>query len=368
MATYQQEKKTQRYYWIDALRGIAAIVIVIFHYHHFYLTDASARPSIPDIETFPYAGVLHYFYSEVAANAVELFWLISGFVFAHVYTSRQTTLWRFSVARFARLYPLHIATLLFAALIQFISLNAAGHWQIYENNDLKHFGLQIIMASNWTSLSHGLSFNGPIWSVSLEIVVYAFFFLCLPLLKKATAAASILLCAVSWFWFFVEPIQLPLIRNSVFEVSGYFFLGSLLFSLRPDKKLSQLLITAAVIATLSILGIYLDIKQFIVASAALAFVTVAACLDQLAPRIGSKLSLLGDISYSIYLVHVPLQMIVLLIADLAFDGTRDFANSYYTLPIYLIASIFMATAAYKHFEKPSGILIRNLCLKNIKQG
>lgn len=33
--------------WIDGLRGVAAVAVVIFHYHHFYLADYADRESIP---------------------------------------------------------------------------------------------------------------------------------------------------------------------------------------------------------------------------------------------------------------------------------------------------------------------------------
>ncbi len=145
--------QSHRYFWVDALRGIAALCIVVFHYHHFYLEDAFGRDAIPPITEFPYASVVWPLYSSFAANAVEMFWLISGFVFAHVYLHRPTSAWQFSVARFARLYPLHFATLLYVAILQLVSLNLVGHWQIYANNDTKHFILQLFMSSNWNTWS-----------------------------------------------------------------------------------------------------------------------------------------------------------------------------------------------------------------------
>lgn len=168
--------------WVDALRGLAALSVVVFHYHHFYLRDAAGRPDIPETGTFPYAAILDAAYRH-GGLAVEHFWVISGFVFAHVYLGRPTTMRAFWVARFARLYPLHLVTLLAVAALQAVSMSATGAWQIYGSNDLRHFLLQVPMASNWSSLSRGLSFNGPIWSVSFELVAYAAFFLSLPLLR-----------------------------------------------------------------------------------------------------------------------------------------------------------------------------------------
>lgn len=195
-----------RFQWVDALRGIAAMVIVVNHYHHFYLADAYDRAAIPEVEYFPYASILMPLYGPFAANAVELFWLISGFVFAHVYLAREASAWEFGVARFARLYPLHFATLIYVAAMQSVSQSMVGHWQVYGNNDVKHFFLQVFMSSNWSNWDRGLSFNGPIWSVSLEISIYALFFISIWIMKRAPVLVSLMICMACWMWLVVEPI------------------------------------------------------------------------------------------------------------------------------------------------------------------
>ena len=40
------------------LRVLAALAVVVFHYHHFYLADQMARPDIPARSSFPYASLL----------------------------------------------------------------------------------------------------------------------------------------------------------------------------------------------------------------------------------------------------------------------------------------------------------------------
>lgn len=73
--------------WVDALRGVAAAAVVIFHYQHFFLRDYTSRPQLPDISEFPYTLILSGAY-RYGSSAVELFWVISGFVFMHVYLHR----------------------------------------------------------------------------------------------------------------------------------------------------------------------------------------------------------------------------------------------------------------------------------------
>lgn len=344
------------------MRGVAALSIVIFHYHHFYLADAFDRPGVPETGTFPYASVLGVFYTPFGARAVELFWVISGFVFAHVYLPRPVSLWQFGVARFARLYPLHGLLLLIVAALQWVSLNAAGHWQIYANNDWRHFGLHAVMASNWSTLSRGLSFNGPFWSVSLEILVYGMFFVSLSLLRRFPIPVSLGLSGLCWTVALQPNISLPLVQQAVFTCGAYFFLGSTLYGLcfRGAPKLRMSLALAAIGGLFGGLGLWLGEEELATAGICSALVLAAACLDLRAGAAGRMWRALGDMSYSLYLVHVPLQMCILLVADTLFAGDRSFADNPLVLPLYVIASIALAHLSYRFYERPARGRLRRL--------
>ena len=162
--------------WINAARGIATLSVLIFHYHLFYLGRYLDRSDIPSISSFPYSSLLWPIFT-YGHWAVELFWIISGFVFSHVYRAKIVSAWEFFSFRFARLYPLHFACLLYMAILQILSLNLVNHWQIYGNNNLRHFFLQVIMMPNTLKFSRGLSYDGPILSVSIEVVAYFIFFI-----------------------------------------------------------------------------------------------------------------------------------------------------------------------------------------------
>jgi peptidoglycan/LPS O-acetylase OafA/YrhL len=166
----------ETFHSIDALRGIAALTVVIFHYKNFFRGTADQSVLLSQVKTTPLFSALAPV-MEHGALAVMLFWLISGFVFMHVHAgrAREISARHYAVHRFSRLYPLHFATLMIVAVMQIVSMYAFDGWQIYQNQDLKHFVLQIFMASNW-GLEDGHSFNGPIWSVSAEIAIYAAFF------------------------------------------------------------------------------------------------------------------------------------------------------------------------------------------------
>lgn len=345
---------------IDGLRGVAAVAVVIFHYHHFYLANYADRESIPPIQSFPWHTLFGVFY-EYGSSAVQLFWVISGFVFAHVYVDRGAKFRNFVVARVARLYPLHFATLIIVTGVQLVSMAWVGHWQIYGNNDLRHFGLQLVMSSNWTTLSRGLSFNGPIWSVSLELVAYGLFLITLPLLRHFGLIAAVALAAVMWWLGLDRTLDIPGIRRGAFICAGYFFLGNCVYFVMGQAGVRQgaslaLIGTAILVA---MVGFWSEIEHLMEAGASVAIVNFVALTDVLwcAATIG-WLKRLGDMSYSIYLVHVPLQMVILLLDDAMLAGSRAFATSLWTLPLYLFMTVWLADFTYRKFEIPASRALR----------
>ncbi len=348
------------FHWVDALRGVAAAAVVVFHYHHFFLTDYQARPQVPDVSAFPYASVLNNVYSH-GALAVQLFWVISGFVFMHVYRDRSITFRKFWLLRIARLYPLHFVTLLIVALLQAANWYILGTWQIYGNNDFRHFLLQLFFASNWSTHSFGLSFNGPIWSVSIELISYALFFFGLGILKRFGLPAAAGLCILfaylsgaSWF----DP---PLMRKITLVCASFFFFGSGLYFLFLSccGRSGVTAFYVAGIALASGLALAWNLPNVALAAASGALILIAAYMDSSASRAPDGLKSVGEISYSLYLVHVPLQILFLTCIDFVVPGYREFANSHWLLPIYFIISCVVARLAYRCFEVPAGQYIRN---------
>lgn len=357
----------EHFNWLDGLRGVAAFCIVIFHYHHFYLADSGDRPSMPPVSEFPLAGVLGPVYVH-GAVAVELFWVISGFVFMHVYAGKPTSAGRFVAARIARLYPLHLLTLLVVAALQWASFSAVGHWQIYSQNDLRHFVFQLFMASHWTSFTWGLSFNGPIWSVSMEILAYALFFLCLPLLRRDRLLPPVLICAFGFAFAADLTPQPPLIHSPVFICVGFFFFGCALYALYYRLCGRTMLVVTAMTGLAAAGALAFLAGQTMLAGLCLsgAVILLTTILEQLLRRGASAARAFGDISYSLYLVHAPLQMVVLLVADLAFGGARGFADSPVTLAVYLAVSTLLAHAAYRYFERPAGRALWRVLMRSAR--
>ncbi|WWL43599.1 hypothetical protein V5O39_17130 [Pseudomonas parakoreensis] len=79
--------------------------------------------------------------------------------------------------RFSRIYPLHLLTFLAVALLQKIYSAHTGNAFVYPFNDAWHALLNVFLAPAW-GLEQGWSFNGPAWSISVEVLLYAGFSCC----------------------------------------------------------------------------------------------------------------------------------------------------------------------------------------------
>ena len=340
--------------WIDAMRGIAAISVVIFHYTHFYMADADARPIQVVMSDVPYASILWPFYSH-GEVAVRLFWVISGFVFAHVYWNRGTSARSFGIARFARLYPLHLVTLLVVVVLQLVSLQLAGHWQVFGNNDVRHFFLQLFLLDQSLGYSSGLSFNGPIWSVSAELFAYLLFFLTLPLTKERPFGASVLLALAAFTTLSLRPDGF-IIGQWAFVCAVFFFAGSACFA--AFRAIRQTWLLPFGLAGIAFASAKIGDENVMLIALCCALVMTLATVEKSFAGRGRLVRFLANISYSIYLVHIPVQIVVLIIADVAFGASREFASSYLTLPIYLTSCIALAYATHVYFELPVGQWLR----------
>ena len=176
----------KKYYSIEILRFLTSISVLIYHYRHFF-APYNLNSNLNYFEmgsTLPFYNFLGFLY-EHGIFGVHVFYTISGFVFAHIYLFNEkiVTSKSFFLNRFARLYPLHLATLLLVSILQFYSFLQFENYQIIQLNDFYHFILNILFISSW-GFENGHSFNAPIWSVSVEIAIYILFFILLKLIKK----------------------------------------------------------------------------------------------------------------------------------------------------------------------------------------
>ncbi len=165
----------KRLLYLDSLRGLAALSISLFwHYQHF--CDIFQPGGWP-IGTAPWwMGVRVFVWTQYA---VDFFFILSGIVFSHVYWERvrqgRVSGKQYAWRRFARLYPIHVATLVFVAGLSWWFRWRTGHGIIWQDAGVDS-GVSFVRNLLFLQGIYFAGFNLPSWSLSIEELMYTAFF------------------------------------------------------------------------------------------------------------------------------------------------------------------------------------------------
>ena len=340
-----------RYFGIEILRFLTSLSVLLYHYRHFYspFNSFSEIDNKAVFNEFPFSDLLNVLFTWNLWCACFLCYI--RFCFSYVYINFENLIKgkEFFLNRFARLYPLHFITLVIIALLQYFSLFNFGSFQIVEINDLYHFILQIFFISSW-GFEEGHSFNAPIWSVSIEIAIYILFFIFLIFLRKLkikfVIALSVLLVVID---------KILLIDSLFLECARLFFSGVLVYMITDRYKNNKFLfLISIVLIIVSFLGNY---KTYMFCPSVVMFFSQ---LDQFIKRdsIRSLFNNLGNLTYSIYLIHVPLQIIIILAFNFL-NISETIVNTKSFFFFFIILLMLISNFCFKKYEKPLNYLIRN---------
>jgi peptidoglycan/LPS O-acetylase OafA/YrhL len=356
------KKKNERLYLLDICRGIAAYCIVIFHYRIFYNENINTL-SFERINQ-PFYNILSPVY-ETGWIAVQFFFTISGFIFYHLYLHKiknNKVSWKdFFVFRFSRIYPLHFITLNFILILYLIFILINITTSQFSAINIKHYILNILLISSW-GFENSWSFNTPSWSISIEVMLYILFFF-ISKIKVQIFYSTIFTILFSIFIFYFN----KLIGYGIF----CFFIGGLTYLTIEKinnyklKKINLIILSFTIslivmffIKKYEITGIYFKILMLTVFFPSL--IIFLFFFQKLNKKIGKKICIIGDISYSIYLTHFVIQMITFGI--LQYNNIKlDFNDKIYFL-FYIAIVTTISFFSYYFFEKP----MRNFFRKKVQ--
>ena len=367
----------ERFHSLDVLRGLAALAVVLWHWQHFFYGSSGLEPGFQRDQQ-PLFDVLFLFYRN-GGLAVDLFFSLSGFIFFWLYAQPiarcEITARSFFILRFSRLYPLHLITLLVVLVGQAVYASSRHASFVYANNDPYHFLLNLLLIPS-IGLEQGNSFNGPVWSVSVEVLLYAVFYL----LCRYFRPGPVLLAMLAGIGYagMAGHLYAPVCRGI-----GAFYLGAATYraflfvrSFAGKRWMTYLISnTTAVLWMLAVWVSYsrfapnwippqrLEIIFFLLPVAVLFPLTILSLALVEADRggLGKRFSVLGDISYSSYLWHFPLQLfLVILLQPLAL--VPDLFRSAGALVLFFLLLILVSLVSYRHLEMPMQRKIRKAWL------
>jgi peptidoglycan/LPS O-acetylase OafA/YrhL len=347
---------------LEVLRFVAAFAVLIWHYQHFaYVAD---KPVDLVRDQLPLYGLLRPFY-EAGQYGVWVFWCVSGFIFFWKYRDaifdRSVSGWTFFVFRLSRLYPLHIVTLIIVAILQSVYFRLNGYFFVYQNNDIHHFLLQIVMASGW-GLEQGDSFNGPIWSISAEVLVYIAFFLMLRFVtKSALLNLVIILVCLN-------------VSGQVFSCLAFFYAGGLAaiarraFAPAPSggaiDGVGWSLVVAIPILTWSFRSQFHVIDWAFLLTYTPILLFCLSCKIAVPVSVQRLLEAAGNMTYSSYLVHFPIQLLVAL--GFALSAKPIPFHEAWFFAMFVTSTLLISYLTYRYFEAPAQTLLRHHLLRDAK--
>jgi peptidoglycan/LPS O-acetylase OafA/YrhL len=337
---------------LDGLRGVAAVAVMEFHFSIFFLPQARLFDILPFLSR--------------AYLAVDLFFLLSGFVMAHVYGQALATNWRaswwdFAIARFARLYPVFAVTTVVMIIIAALFQTRIS----YVSFSGRTLALQPFLLQQWAP---SLSWNYPSWSISTEAEAYTYFAFFAGLLiegkhPRLLAACCIIILIVlsvsgeGSLNYFVG-------IRALLRTLAEFSLGVLLYRAHADGTgvpYSWVAISAVLLCGGALIT-HLDFLT-VGAFACLIYYCVNAT-DSLAGKLlNSRPSIaLGKWSYSVYLWHVPTHFIVMAMLATLHHPVSTLSVLSARLLILMMTLVVVAISAvhYQYFEMPIRRLILNL--------
>ena len=300
---------------LTSLRGVAALWVVIYHY------------SVQCFPTLDITGTTYFFHKGYLA--VDMFFMLSGFVLTHVYHRKflddvAGNYRGFVVARIARIYPLHVLILLL-----FVATAVAAHWNgghvnalekipLWGSESVAAFFANIFLVQG---LDAGqLSWNYPSWSISVEFMAYLLFPFVLPMIWRANTAAKWMLACLllGALWLFAtiakdnfDQWDGPIVLMRCFPE---FVLGSLLYcafrgapkgiGIEHDATVFGLLLVTLALLHFGVADLLVTVLFALLILAAVRNTGRFAAWANVRPLVW-----LGDISYSIYLIHSFVQFL-----------------------------------------------------------
>ncbi|MES2175226.1 MAG: acyltransferase [Pseudomonadota bacterium] len=309
---------------LDALRGVGALCVLIFHY------------STRFHELFPQAS--HVPFSFPGGNyRVLLFFTISGFAIFFT-LDRIRTVADFIVNRFARLYPAYLVAMLMTLGIEYL----AHATQLLVG--------PVAILANFTMLQ-GFAFmpevDGAYWTLTVEIAFYA----CMVAIWKFVGIRRLepvlaLWLAVRWLFWLWPDMPERIIMLLVLRYTPFFVIGMLAYRLWSGQRSLMQQAPYAALALLSIAT--METWDVTIVGGVLMAAFLALIHGRLRFLSVQPLIWLGGISYSFYLIHQHVGFVVML----------EFAKAGYSpwlgFAVAFIVALTLGTVINRMVERPAG--------------
>lgn len=336
-------------------RFIAAIAIVVFHFGR---------------ESQLFSNDYVSFIFNNANIGVSYFFVLSGFVMIIAYRNKTVSFFNYLKNRFARIYPVYLlAIVLLLAILSFGSLNKGDLF------------LNLTMLQSWFS-GKAQTINYPGWSLSVELFFYVSFPFLLNYIysKKSLKFITIFILG---FWLLSQlmfhGIVYEIVTIPFYTIEDVFYhpimhfneflignLAGLYFIKRSDSAnnknyLPQIVLLFLVFIALLKFQIGLNFHNGFLAVVFVPMIFLLSGSNDVITRLTSKkpFVFLGEISYSIYILQVPVWLFFTDYRMEKYFGLNKELDVTASFLIRLFFLIVVSALCYLYFEKPLRKKIKN---------
>ena len=348
---------------LDGLRGFCSIMVLLFHYPYEYMPD------------FLYNS----FFIRQSWSFVDFFFVLSGFVISYNYSNinSKRSFFSFISKRIIRLYPLLVYTTLIFFFFKVISdiffaelVNSPKSIAAYTLDALNTL---LLMNSTpfFGELSVNLGMNFPSWSVSAEIIAYSLFGLTYLFFSSKKI--------ISYFYLILISILIYLFKEHTFlaDYSWLFLRGIVGFNFGcivnwlfkkniTVNSFCELILPLLVLGFLFLLNVYNSKQYFlldlIVRPGFFGFVIfIILNTNSFFSKVleTKNMIFLGKISYSIYLNHVLLLLVIPRLIFVFFQIPQTLLSQIIVLIFTVVAVVVYSAITYRFVEVYVGKSLRS---------
>jgi len=350
------------YVVLDGLRGVASLVVVVFHLFEAYSGGSHQKQIINH-------GYL----------AVDFFFLLSGFVIAYAYDDRwgKMSQWEFYKRRLVRLQPMIIAGgLVGAALFAlqhfsiFPKLPAASAWQVLGVMLVGFVMIPLPKSADVRGWDEIYPLNGPQWSLFYEYIGNILYAVGLRKLSTRALGVFVALAGLALVHLLVFGGRGDLIGGWALDANGVrigltrmlfpFFAGVLLMRLGKRIRVgnafavcSLLLITVLALPRFGgaewpwLNGLYEALCVIVVFPLIVAIGAGEKSVDSASVRVAR---VFGDLSYPLYITHYPL---IYIYTGWVVDKKVPAAQGALVGAGVFVAAVAIAYACLKLYDEPA---------------
>lgn len=296
--------ESDRMIYLDLLRIASSYLIIIYHFQNQMSLGSNAATVQSRLSGF--------------TLAVDLFFALSGFVISSVYSSPIRDRQAFGIfffKRVARLAPLHWS--IFAIFALFGALNAAGyvksnHPDLYEVSCI----LPNVMFLHSFGICKSLTFNYVSWSISAEMGMYLIFPYLVHISGRKSGPVSIFIVLTVLFFLSQEQSYSWLEWSfdfGVLRALPSFLLGMTAYRYRDElSKIPRAAVCLTVCCVLFVCACLLQTPKPLLLPLVYAIVLLGiGASEQPATVRARRLAPLGQLTYSLYMLHPLVQTVVL---------------------------------------------------------